>query len=150
VRIVPAEPQDVPELARLVWLDTFDAIPAPPALEVFAQDLAAWWSAHDDTHHAFVARGDGVDLVGMAWVALVPRVPRPGHEARSSADIQTVFVEESHRNHGIGSALVNAAANHATSLGASRVTVHSGRKAVLVYERLGFAASPRLLQRPPD
>jgi GNAT superfamily N-acetyltransferase len=86
----------------------------------------------------------------MAWVALVPRVPRPGQGLRFSADIQTVFVEDAHRHQGIGSALVRAAADHATSLGASRVTVHSGRKAVPVYERLGFESSRRLLQRPPD
>jgi GNAT superfamily N-acetyltransferase len=81
---------------------------------------------------------------------LVPRIPRPGAPNRLSADIQSVYVLPEHRGHGIGSALVDAAAKHGTRLGAVRVTVHSGRKAVPVYERLGFASSRQLLQRPPD
>jgi GNAT superfamily N-acetyltransferase len=86
----------------------------------------------------------------MAWVALVPRVPRPGATSRLSADIQSVFVMPMQRGQGIGSALVRAASEHATHLGSLRMTVHSGRKAVPVYERLGFESSRQLLQRPPD
>jgi len=86
----------------------------------------------------------------MAWIALLSRVPRPGATTRLSADIQTVFVLPQRRGHGIGSALVEAASRHAEHLGCIRVTVHSGRKAVPVYERLGFESSRRLLQRPPD
>jgi GNAT superfamily N-acetyltransferase len=66
---------------------------------------------------------------------------------RLSADIQSVFVLERERGRGIGSMLVSAATEHARSLGAGTVTVQSGRRAVPVYERLGFASSPQLLQR---
>jgi GNAT superfamily N-acetyltransferase len=85
----------------------------------------------------------------MAWVALVPRPPRPGATSRLSADIQSVFVMPKHRGRGIGSALVEAAAGHATLLGALSVTVNSGRRAVPLYERLGFAWSRQLLKREP-
>lgn len=51
---------------------------------------------------------------------------------------------------GIGTALVEAASEHATHLGSLCVTVHSGRKAVPLYERMGFESSRRLLLRPPD
>ncbi|GAB3758115.1 hypothetical protein GCM10028864_43030 [Microlunatus parietis] len=85
-------------------------------------------------------------MVGMAWVALVPRVPRPGKLNRLSADIQSVFVRPEHRGQGIGSALVEAATAHALRLGALHVTVHSGRRAVPVYERLGFVSSPELAE----
>jgi len=86
----------------------------------------------------------------MAWVALVDRIPRPGSTNRMSADIQSVFVMPDHRGRRVGSDLVEAAAAHAARLGAIRVTVHSGSRAVPVYERLGFASSRQLLQRPPD
>jgi GNAT superfamily N-acetyltransferase len=123
---------------------------AKQSVESFAVDLARWWAVHDDSHTAFVARRADREVVGMAWLALVPRVPRPGMTTRSSADIQSVFVVSDHRGNGIGSALVAAASEHALRLGAHRVTVSSGRKAVPMYERLGFASSRQLLQQPAE
>jgi GNAT superfamily N-acetyltransferase len=147
VRISQAETDDVAELARLLWLDTHDEELAQRSVDAFAAELAQWWAARRDSHVAFVARLRGPEIVGMAWVALVPRVPRPGATNRLSADIQSVFVLPEQRGQGIGSALVAAASEHATYLGSLRVTVHSGRRAVPVYERLGFESSRQLLQR---
>jgi len=149
VRISQADTDDVAGLARLLWLDTRDEEPAQRSVDAFAAELAQWWAGRQDSHLAFVARLQP-EIVGMAWVALVPRVPRPGAPSRLSADIQSVFVMPKHRGQGIGSALVQAATEHATNLGSLRVMVHSGRKAVPVYERLGFESSRQLLQRPPD
>ncbi|WP_034272213.1 GNAT family N-acetyltransferase [Actinospica robiniae] len=150
MRISEATTNDVPELARLQWLDTRHEEPSQSSLDAFASELAQWWADREDAHFAFVARLAGPEIVAMAWVALVPRVPRPGAANRLSADIQSVFVLPEHRGRGIGSAVVDAAAQHATQLGAVRVTVHSGRRAVPVYERLGFASTRQLLQRPLD
>jgi GNAT superfamily N-acetyltransferase len=149
VTISRAGPDDIRGLAELLWLHDRDTTPDQPSLDDFAAELADWWDTHQQSHTAFVARAE-TQIVGMAWVALVPRAPRPGAITRLTGDIQSVFVRTDHRGRGIGSALVEAAAEHATGLGALRVTVHSGRKAVPVYERLGFVWSPRLLQRPPD
>ncbi|MEV4624970.1 GNAT family N-acetyltransferase [Micromonospora sp. NPDC049523] len=148
MRISQANAGDVAGLARLLWLDTVREEPAQPSVDTFAAELANWWATRQDSHLAFVARLLRPEIVGMAWVALVPRVPRPGATSRLSADIQSVFVMPSERGQGIGSALVEAASEHATRLGAIRVTVHSGRRAVPVYERLGFESSRQLLQRP--
>lgn len=150
MRISQANADDIAGLARLLWLDTHNEEPAQRSVDVFAAELATWWAAHQDSHRAFVSRLLGPEIVGMAWVALVPRVPRPGAMSRLSADIQSVFVMQEHRGQGIGSALVKAASEHATHLGSLHVTVHSGRKAVPVYERLGFESSRQLLQRLPD
>ncbi|MER7442150.1 GNAT family N-acetyltransferase [Micromonospora avicenniae] len=144
-----ASADDVAELARLLWLDTLHEEPAPLSADAFTAELARWWAAHQDSHLAFVARLRRPEIVGMAWLALVPRVPRPGVTSRLSGDIQSVFVMPDQRGQGIGSALVEAAYEHATHLGALRVTVQSGRKAVPVYERLGFESSRQLLQRSP-
>lgn len=140
---------DVNGLARLLWLDTLDEEPAGTSTVEFAAELERWWQAHRDSHRAFVARLGAGEIVGMAWVALLPRVPRPDESNRLCADIQSVFVMPQQRGRGIGSALVEAATDHAISIGASRVTVLSGRKAVPVYQRLGFRSSQQLLQRPP-
>jgi GNAT superfamily N-acetyltransferase len=150
VRISQANADDVPDLARLLWLNAVDEEPTQPDVDQFAMELANWWVVHRGSHLAFVARLDRPEIVGMAWVALVPRVPRPGTTTRFSADIQSVFVMPKARGQGIGSALVDTAAEHAAQLGSLRVTVHSGRRAVPVYERLGFESSRQLLQRPPE
>lgn len=146
--------EDVAHLARLLWLDTAPVEQARQSFESFADDLNAWRSDRDDSHLAFVATFAQSDpesaIVGMAWLALVPRVPRPGATARFSADIQAVFVAPEQRGQGIGSALVREATDYALSRGALRVTVHSGRRAVPVYERMGFASSQRLLMRSPE
>ena len=140
---------DLEHLARLLWLNAAPDEQAKQSVESFATDLAAWWTEQGDSHLAFVARLSESEVVGMAWLALVPRAPRPGNTSRRSADIQSVFVVPEQRGNGIGSALVQAASDHAFRLGASRVTVHSGRKAVPVYERLGFASSRQLLHKEP-
>ena len=142
-----AGPQDAGELARLLWLN---ASPAERERSVgsFEADLAGWWAEHARAHIAFVARAAGSDVVGMAWLAAVPRVPRPGRLARLSADVQSVYVLPAQRGRGIGTALVRAVTDHALALGAEHVTVHSSEGAVTLYERLGFTSSRLLLQTP--
>jgi GNAT superfamily N-acetyltransferase len=150
MKISKAGNDDVPGLARLLFLMADTEERAQEATPTFASELTLWWAAHQQSHSAFVARLDGPEIVGMAWVALVPRVPRPGSMDRVSADIQSVFVTLGHRTRGIGSALVSAASQYATRLGCSRVTVHSAVRSVPLYERLGFTPSLQLMQKPPD
>jgi len=145
-----AEEGDLPALARLLWWHAAPDQQAGQSVGSFADDLARWRADHADTHLAFVARAVDAEVVGMAWLALLPRVPRPTTTTRLSADLQSVFVLPEHRGNGVGSALVQSALEHASRLGVGRVTVHSSSKAVRVYERLGFASSRELLQRPVD
>ena len=142
---------DLPHLARLVWLNAAPDEQLTQSIESFAMDLGAWWATHRESHLAFLARAGGSasdsEVFGMAWLALVPRVPRPGLSTRQSADIQSVFVLPERRGNRIGSALIEAATEHALQVGVGRVTVHSGSRSVPVYERLGFTSSPQLLHR---
>ena len=150
VRIFQASLDDLVELARLLYLDRLQGEPTQERVEAFAVELAEWWATRRDSHRGFVARTLEGEMVGMAWVAMVPRVPRPGAVDRLSADIQTVFVRPEWRGQGVGSDLVRAAVEYAERIGALHTTVHSGRRAVPVYERLGFKSSPQLLQRTPS
>jgi GNAT superfamily N-acetyltransferase len=145
VDICLADHADIAQLARLLWLNATPEQRDGQSIEAFAADLESWWT-DNDSHFAFVARLDS-ELVGMAWLAMVARVPRPGATTRRSADIQSVYVVPEFRGNRVGSALVQAAADHAMKLGAGHVTVHSGRKAVPVYERLGFASSRQILSK---
>jgi GNAT superfamily N-acetyltransferase len=148
MKISQADEPDLPSLAQLLWLCTLESGPVSGSLEEFEAQLGVWWRAHRDTHFAFVARVGEPTIVGMAWVALAPRVPRPGATERISGDVQSVFVVPEARGQGVGAALVEAASAHAEGAGAARVTVHSGRQSVSLYQRLGFSSSPQLLQRP--
>lgn len=138
----------MPQLPRLLWLHAAPDEQSQQSVEYFALELHRWWSAHGESHVAFIARDGGATVVGMAWLALVARVPRPGVATRRSGDIQSLYVLPEERGRRIGSALVQAATEHALRLGAGRVTVQSGSKAVPLYERLGFTSSRQLLQTP--
>jgi GNAT superfamily N-acetyltransferase len=140
----------LPHLARLLWLNGTPEERRRQSIDAFERDIETWWREHEDSHRALVALLTESDVVGVTWLALVPRPPRPGAGNRFSADIQSVFVVPEQRGKGIGSALVRAATDHAFQHGANRVAVHSGRKAVPLYERLGFASSRQLLQTPPE
>ena len=129
------------------WMDRAAADADDGEFDLFVTALASWWDIHRATHSAFVARTIDGEIVGAAWVALLPRVPSPGASNRLSADIQSVFVMPEHRGEGVGTALVDAATSHAHGAGASRVTVHSSERAVPVYRRLGFTGSLKMLQR---
>ncbi|MGN6334200.1 MAG: GNAT family N-acetyltransferase [Motilibacteraceae bacterium] len=148
MHIDQAGEDDATELSRLLCWMHVDAAPAEQTVADFAVELAQWWSAHRDSHAAFVARLSDTELAGMAWVAMLPRAPRPGATGRLGADIQSVFVLPQHRGQGIGAALVAAACDRAADAGAVTVTVQSSPRAVPLYERLGFESSPDLLQRP--
>lgn len=147
MKIVQASADQVTLLARLLYADHGGEDPSQERVDAFATALADWWGARGSSHRCFVAQNSDSEVVGMAWVAVLPRVPRPGATDRLAADIQTVFVRPEWRGQGIGSALVRVAVEYAESLGALHTTVHSGRRAVPVYERLGFESSRQLLQR---
>lgn len=147
MHIEKAGEDDVTALAGLLCWMAFDEPPAQLAVADFAVELAQWWTAHRDSHTVFVARLSDTELAGMAWVSLLPRPPRPGATSRLGADLQSVFVTPEHRGQGIGSALVAAACDHAARAGALTVTVQSSRRAVPLYEQLGFESSRELLQR---
>jgi GNAT superfamily N-acetyltransferase len=87
---------------------------------------------------------DGV-IIGMAWLAVVQRVPSPRALRRASGDLQCVYVIPGERDGGVGGRLVEAVLARAQDLGLERVTVHSSPRAIPAYARRGFASSPRLL-----
>ena len=116
--------------------------------QTFAQDLLSWWEAHLDSHVPFLALLAPSRAVGMVWLALAARVPRPGRTSRLCGDVQSLYVVPEHRSAGIGTALVRAVLQHAEALGLEHVTVHSNERAVSLYERAGFTSTRELLMRP--
>ncbi|GAB2971427.1 N-acetyltransferase [Amycolatopsis acidiphila] len=135
-------------MAGLRWHWVLDNGDRPAtSRDAFAGDFARWARENRGTHRCLVAvREDTV--VGMAWLAIVPRVPTPRALDRRSGDVQCVYVLPGERDNGVGGRLIDALLDLARELRLERVTVHSSVRAVPAYERHGFAVSSRLLQAP--
>lgn len=110
----------------------------------FVAEAAAWARAHAGSHLPHVAVADG-RIVGMAWLALTPRVATVHSRDRTSGDLQSCYVVPALRGRGIGGRLVQAVLATATERGAEHVTVHTSAASPAMYERNGFRPSARLL-----
>ena len=128
---------------RWRWDEENDVVPAVSREEFL--DRFVEWAGKNRSHRCLVAVRDS-DFIGMAWLAIVPRVPVPGALDRVSGDLQSVYVIPEERGNGVGAALVRAALDCGWSRGMGRITVHSGSRAIPFYEREGFTQSPHLLQ----
>ncbi len=111
----------------------------------FEQALRTWMHGHRSTHIPFLAMRSA-EAIGMAWLALVDRVPGPEHLDRRSAYVQSVFVLESHRSRGVGTSLMEFVLDYARRLGLEYVAVHPSERSLSLYRRLGFTATDRLLE----
>ncbi|MEU0244724.1 GNAT family N-acetyltransferase [Streptomyces sp. NPDC006235] len=113
--------------------------------EEFLRHFVDWARDNAGSHRCtVVVRDDGV-VIGMAWLAVVQRVPTPRSPRRASGDLQCVYVVPGARDGGVGGALIRAVLDGARELGLERVTVHSSPRAIPAYVRCGFQESPRLL-----
>ncbi|MDG4857921.1 GNAT family N-acetyltransferase [Streptomyces sp. T-3] len=145
VEIRPAEPQDLAAVAGLRWEWILEGQGDPGAQrETFVRHFVTWAGQNASSHRCTVLTRDGV-VIGMAWLAVVQRVPTPSAPQRASGDLQCVYVAPGERDGGLGGRLIDAVLAHAESLGLERVTVHSSPRAIPGYARRGFEPSPRLL-----
>jgi len=132
-------------LARMRWDWAAESQAPVQQSSAFVDEFRTWFERHRETHFAFLAAAHG-DAVGMAWLALLPRVPEPDAVARVGADVQSVYVDVAYRNAGVGRNLIEMALAHARATGAEHVTVQAGRRSLPLYERIGFRTSARLLR----
>jgi GNAT superfamily N-acetyltransferase len=111
----------------------------------FETSLRAWMEEHRSTHLPFLALRDG-HPIGMAWIALVDRVPGPEHLIRRSAYIQSAYVVAGERSKGVGTRLLTFVLDHAQRLGLDYLAVHPSERSFSLYGRLGFAETDRVLE----
>ncbi|WP_037732379.1 GNAT family N-acetyltransferase [Streptomyces megasporus] len=141
----PVEADELNAVAGLRWRWVRENGEEPAvAREEFTRGFTAWARENASSHRCLVAVRDGT-VLGMAWLAVVPRVPTPGDLDRGSGDVQCVYVVPEERGAGLGGRLVDAVLDLARELGLERVTVHSSDRAVPAYRRHGFASAPTLL-----
>jgi GNAT superfamily N-acetyltransferase len=146
VAIRPVKDDELGTVAALRWQWLLENEGAPVTTrDEFVRHLVTWARENTASHHCLVmVRGDVV--IGMAWLAVVQRVPTPRALERASGDVQCVYVVPDERDTGLGGRLIDAVLDLARELGLERATVHSSARAVSAYSRHGFAVSPRLLQ----
>jgi GNAT superfamily N-acetyltransferase len=140
-----ARDEELADVADLRWQWAVERQHAPATTrEEFIRRFVQWARTNASSHQCIVAvRGSAI--VGMAWLALLPRVPAVRAVERLSGDIQSVYVVPEERNAGLGSQIIDAVLRRAHELGLERVTVHSSDRAVPAYSRHGFTSSPVML-----
>lgn len=145
VIIRPATSDELDAIAELRWQWILENQDVPvTGREEFMQHFVAWARGNTSSHRCMVMVRNEV-IIGMAWLAVLPRVPSPRALHRASGDLQCVYVVPPERDGGLGGRLIDAVLDRARELGLERVTVHSSPRAVPAYCRHGFESSPRLL-----
>lgn len=146
VEIRIARDDELEEVVRLRWLWTTErGAQAETDEESFVRGAAAWARAHRETHVPHVAIDPDGTVVGMAWLALTPRVASTHSLDRWSGDLQSCYVLPDRRDAGIGGRLVEAVLATARERGAEHVTVHTSPGSIRMYARHGFQPNDRLL-----
>ena len=87
-----------------------------------------------------VAEKDG-HIIGLASVFSVTVKPRPYRVQQTYCELDTIFVQEAHRNQGVGKALLDAAWNWAKALNHASLqlmTLGENEDARRFYERAGM------------
>jgi GNAT superfamily N-acetyltransferase len=145
ITIRPADPGELDVVAELRWQWVLENEGVPvTGCEEFVRHFVTWARENTSSHRCMVlVRGEVI--IGMAWLAVLPRVPSPRALQRASGELQCVYVVPGERDSGLGGRLIDAVLARARELGLERVTVHSSPRAIPAYSRHGFGASPRLL-----
>jgi GNAT superfamily N-acetyltransferase len=113
----------------------------------FRDDFADWMAERQRTHLPFLVEVEG-HAVGMAWLAVIERVPGPEKWTRLSGFLQSVYVTPERRDDGLGSLLVEALIDGATGEGLEYLSVHPSPRSFPFYRRLGFTGEGSLLFLP--
>jgi len=149
VSVRRAQPEEAGILSGLRWQwNVLDArTPTLPRSE-YDTVFDEWMRANAETHLPFLGLS-GDEPVGMAWLALLSRVPDAAAPHRAGGDLQSVFVVPHLRGQGVGSRLVGAVAREAARLGLMHLTVRTGTLPLGFYLRLGFTVNGRALEIIP-
>jgi GNAT superfamily N-acetyltransferase len=141
VSVRRADAGDGPTLARLrrMWADEDGPVGDPS----FDERFADWFGREAEHRITWVAERSG-QAVGMINVTVFVRMPRPSGPDRRWGYIANVFVLAAHRNTGVSSALLDAAAAHACDHGFVRLVLNPSERSIPLYRRRfpGLAPAP--------
>ncbi|KAA2267110.1 GNAT family N-acetyltransferase [Solihabitans fulvus] len=115
----------------------------------FEGRFAQWYEEEAPRRVTYLAELDGTP-VGMVNLAEFRRMPRPGLPASHWCYLGNAFVLAAQRNHGIGTALLDAAIGHARDLGAARIVLSPSDRSMPFYQRAGFGPATMLMAKILD
>lgn len=142
---------DVPALARMRRALAEEQAGGSVEDGDFDERFSEWFERESGQRITWLAEAAG-QPVGMLNLLVFTRMPRP----RSAADppratqwgyIANVYVDQSHRDRGIGATLLAAAIEYADSHGFARLVLSPSERSVPFYERAGFNPATSLLIR---
>ena len=148
-RIRLAGPGDGGELARLRYQFRTERRPPTESESAFLQRCTPWMMkrlAPAGGWRCWVAEREG-RLVATLWLQRVEKLPNPADEAEAHGYVSSVYVLPSHRNAGLGTALLAACLRECVAGGTDAVFLWSSPDSRRLYQRHGFAVRDDLLDR---
>lgn len=127
-----ARPEEIEAIGQLRGLWVGEPVDAE-----FQRRLAEWSAAEGDRRTTWLARAAGVPI-GMASLFEYRRMPRPGRLDSRWGYLGNMFVAESFRKRGVGSALLETVIRTAVERGYARLVLSPSPRAIPFYQRAGF------------
>jgi GNAT superfamily N-acetyltransferase len=117
----------------------------------FDAAFAGWAEREESQRVTWLVSLDGVDL-GMLNMLVFERMPRPGDAVTGRPTkwgyIANVYVDEAHRDGGLGRLLLDAASSYAEEHRFARLVLSPSEQSVSFYARAGFVPATSLLVKP--
>ncbi len=149
-RIRGATAADAPRLAEL--REEFRTSLAPevrPEAE-FRTRCTQWMIARlsqPDRWRCWIAEADPNGAVGMVWIQFLEKLPNPVGEPELHAYLTSFYVRAAARDHGLGSALLDAALAACRERGCDSVFLWPTSRSRPLYLRFGFTERAGVLER---
>ena len=144
-----ATPADAQALAELRWaFRVANAGESSEPREEFLERCRQWMLPRlsgGSAWRCWVAEADG-RLAGNLWLQVIEKIPNPVPEPETHVYITNVYVAPAKRGSGLGEALVKAAMEYASEIGADSAILWPTDRSRTLYERFGFEVSNDVMQ----
>ncbi|PZS40003.1 MAG: GNAT family N-acetyltransferase [Pseudonocardiales bacterium] len=141
-----ADEQDLPTLAALRRSWSEEQAGHPLYDDSFEEQFTHWYQTEAARRVIFLAEIDDA-VVGMINLVIFERMPRPGRPASRWGYLSNAYVLASHRDHGVGTALLNTLVSDAHNRGCARIVLAPSDRSVPFYQRAEFGPATMLLAR---
>ena len=152
VRVRPANAADLSAIIALRRSWTEESLGRTTDDDGFPERLGTW--LRSEGRMVFLAECPAerapTTVIGMVNLAIFERMPGPGRADSRWAYLANMYVRPGHRDHGVGSALIDAAVAAARERGCVRMVLAPTERSVPFYRRAGFGPASMLMVRVLD